>query len=94
MSALLNVLVLGHVLSEYVAQHKSEVAWSFLEERTLEDGTQIHFLQVKSQVWKGIEWRNRVAVIYPLNARRRDVAVMLVVGGFSAGHYSSPWFSP
>ncbi|MCD6253336.1 MAG: PhoPQ-activated pathogenicity-like protein PqaA type [Thermotogae bacterium] len=92
-SALLNVLVLGHVLSEYVAQHKSEVAWSFLEERTLEDGTQIHFLQVKSQVWKGIEWRNRVAVIYPLNARRRDVAVMLVVGSFSRDVSESLWIA-
>jgi len=92
-SVLLNILVLGHVLNEYVAQHKDEVTWSFLEKRTLEDGTQIHFLQVQSQMWKGIEWRNRVAVIYPPNAWRRDVAVLLVVGGFSKDVNENLWIA-
>lgn len=91
--ALIYTAALAHPLKEYLENHKGEVLWNFEKVQTMDDGTQIHYLHVRSQVWKGIEWNNNVALIYPPEVKHEELAVLLIAKGFSRDVEENLWIA-
>ena len=77
---IVGVMLMGMTPEEYVKQHRNEVSWRIMREETLEDGMRLVFIELKSQVWRNIEWEHTLVVAFPPNMVREDVAVLLAGG--------------
>ncbi len=77
---IVGVMLMGMTPEEYVKQHRNEVSWRIMREETLEDGMRLVFIELKSQVWRNIEWEHTLVVAFPPNMVRKDVAVLLAGG--------------
>jgi len=70
----------GDVLS-YCAKSDPSYTWDMVEERDLEDGSQIVDLGLTSQTWMGIAWKHTVRVIIPKGADNARYCGLYITGG-------------
>lgn len=74
-------LVGAQPLFDYVNAPDDSFAWEVEAVEPQAFGADLVRLKMTSQVWQGITWSHRVALIVPDNLERTDTAVLFVTGG-------------
>jgi len=77
----LTCVAIAQELFDYVRTHK-DVAYDVVSEKISENGTKMIHVLLKSQTWRGFEWKHDVLIAIPPQIEFQNVAVLLITGDF------------
>lgn len=68
-------------LLDYVQRYK-QVSYNIISEKTAENGSKLVHVILKSQTWRGFDWRHDVLIVIPPNVEFDKSAVLFITGDF------------
>ncbi len=77
-------MVSAQPIFDYLARADPSFQWKQVREKALGTGSLIS-LQMTSQVWQGITWQHRIAIVRPAQNRHPDLCLLLITGGNPEG---------
>ena len=74
----------GEPIYDYVAAPDAAFKWEKVAEKPTPSGADVR-LEMTSQVWQGITWKHRLAIVKPSQPRHPDQCMLVITGGDPGG---------